>query len=159
MARTRIEGHDVMLFDENGHSFAFGTNSTLSIEAAMNDVSDKDTSIYGTQEPGKITWSITSDHTLDMNEYLNFVEWQQAQTKKKVWYGLRSGYKGSGSFDPTSEVNDGTTDSYRSIDATSYALCGYVFCQSINQTASNGDKANYSVTLAGAGALTKAKFA
>ena len=158
MARTRLEGHDVMVFDEQGHSFAFGTNSSLSIEAAMNSVSDKDSSVYGSQEPGEITWSITSDHTLSLDDYYKFFDAQQNSTKMKVWYGLRSGYKGSYNFDPTSEVNNGT-DGYRNIDTSSYALTGYVFVQSINQTASNGDKANYSVTLTGTGTLSKAKFA
>jgi len=159
MARTRLEGHDVMLFDEQGHSFAFGTNSSLSIETAMNSVSDKDSGAYGTQEPGEITWSVTSDHTLSLDEYYRFFEAQQNSTKMKIWYGLRSGYKdGTSNYDPTSEVNNGT-DSYRMIDTYSYALTGYVFVQSLNQTASNGDKANYTVNFTGTGTLAKAKFA
>jgi len=157
MARTRIEGHDIMLFDDQGKSFAFGTNSTLSIETEMNDVSDKDTSVYGSQEPGRISWNITSDHTFDISTFYSLFEWQQDQSKKMVWYGLRSGYKGSESFDPTSEVNNGT-DGNRQIDTTAYALCGYVYLQSITQTASNGDKANYSITLQGAGPLEKKMF-
>lgn len=158
MARTRLEGHDVMVFDENGNSFAFGTNSSLSIETSMLSISDKDSSAYGTQEPGEITWSITTDHTLDLDDYYKFYDYQQNATKIKVWYGLRSGYKGSGNYDPTSEVNNGT-DGNRSIDTSSYALTGYVYVQSINQTASNGDKANYTVQLQGTGTLSKAKFA
>lgn len=158
MARTRIEGHDIMLFDNQGKSFAFGTNSTLSIETAMNDVSDKDTSIYGSQEPGRITWNISSDHTFEIGTFYDFFDWQQDQDKKMVWYGLRSGYKGSDAFDPTSEVNDGSTDGNRTIDTYSYALCGYVYLQSLSQNASNGDKANYSVTLVGAGPLEKKMF-
>ena len=158
MARTRLEGHDVMLFDNEGKSFAFGTNSSLSIEAAMVDVSDKDTGAYGAQEPGQITWTITSDHTLSLDDYYRFYEAQQNAEKMKVWYGLRTGYKGTDNYDPTSEVNNGT-DGNRTIDATSYALTGYVYVQSITQNASNGDKANYSVTLQGTGSLTKEKFA
>lgn len=159
MARTRLEGHDVMLFDNEGNSFAFGTNSSLSIEAAMVDVSDKDTGAYGAQEPGQITWNITSDHTLSLDDYYRFYEAQQNATKMKVWYGLRTGYKdGTSNYDPTSEVNNGV-DGNRTIDTTSYALTGYVYVQSITQNASNGDKANYSVTLQGTGSLTKEKFA
>lgn len=157
MARTRIEGHDIMLFDETGKSFAFGTNSSLSIETEMNDVSDKDTSVYGSQEPGRINWTITSDHTFDIGTFYSLFDWQQDQTKKYVWYGLRSGYKGSDNEDLTSEVNNGT-DGYRNIDTTSYALCGYVYLQSLTQNASNGDKANYSITLQGAGTLEKKMF-
>ena len=157
MAKTRLEGHDVMLFDASGHSFAFGTNSSLSIEAAMVDVSDKDTGAYGAQEPGQITWSVTSDHTLDLEDYYKFYEAQQNATKMKIWYGLRSGYKGTVNYDPTSEVNNGT-DGYRTIDSTSYALTGYVYVQSIQQTASNGDKANYTVQMQGTSSLTKEKF-
>ena len=159
MARTRLEGHDVMVFDAEGKSFAFGTNSSLSIDAAMVDVSDKDTGAYGAQEPGQITWSVTSDHTLSLDDYYKFFEAQQNATKMKIWYGLRSGYKGdTGSqYDPTSEVNNGV-DGNRTIDTYSYALTGYVYVQNIQQTASNGDKANYTVQLQGTGSLTKAKF-
>ena len=162
MARTRLEGHDMMLFDSEGKSFAFGTNSSLSIEAAMVDVSDKDTGIYGAQEPGQITWSITSDHTLSLDDYYKFYEAQQQATKMKVWYGLRKGYKGGpdqndSTYGMTSQVNDGT-DGNRTIDSTSYALTGYVYVQSITQNASNGDKANYSVTLQGSGRLDKEYF-
>lgn len=160
MARTRIEGHDIMLFDETGKSFAFGTNSTLSIETEMQEVSDKDSSVYGSQEPGRISWNITSDHTFDIGTFYSLFDWQQDQSKKQVWYGLRSGYKGDShvTFDPTSEVNDGT-DGNREIDTYTYALCGYVYLQSLSQTASNGDKANYSITLQGAGPLEKKYFA
>lgn len=162
MARTRIEGHDIMLFDEQGHSFAFGTNSSLSIETAMQAVSDKDSSIYQNQEPSEISWNITSDHTMDMEEYYKFFDYQNSKQKIKVWYGLRKGYKGgpdqnNTTYGMTTEVNNGA-DGYREIEPTSYALCGYVYVQSINQTASNGDRANYSVQLQGTGTLSKVKF-
>lgn len=162
MARTRLEGHDVMLFDNQGHSFAFGTNSSLSIETAMNSVSDKDSSVYSSNEPGEITWNITSDHTLSLDDYYKFFDYQQDKSRIKVWYGLRQGYQGgpdqnSYAYGMTVAVNDGT-DGNRTIDPNSYALCGYVYVQSINQTASNGDKANYTIQLQGDGTLKKLKF-
>ena len=159
MSRVRIEGHDMMLFNDQGKSFAFGTNSSLSIETAMDEISDKDTSVYGTQSPGRITWSISSDHTMDLGTFYTLFDWQQNQNKAKVYYGVRSGFKGdtNTTWDPTSEVNNGT-DGERTIDTYSYCLCGYVYLSSLSTTASDGDRANYSVTLTGAGPLEKVKF-
>lgn len=161
----RIQGHDVMLFDASGHSFAFGTNASLSITTEMRDVSDKDTSRYGYKMPGQMNWTLTSDHTLCWDEYLNWVERQNNQTetnKLKIWYGLRKGYEGGPdqmniSYGMDSEVNNGT-DGYREIDATTYALTGYVFIDSLTQNSSNGDSANYTVNFTGVGNLTKAKY-
>ena len=162
MARTRIQGHDCMVFDADGKSFAFGTNSTLSISTEMQDVSDKDTSKYGAQKPGRMTWNITTEHTLDVDEYMKFVDWQNSAERKKVWYGIRKGYEGGPEQNNTSygmqtEVNNGV-EGNRDIEPTSYALTGYVYCTDIQQTASNGDFANYSVTLTGDGLLSKAYF-
>ena len=157
----RIQGHDVMLFDSTGKSFAFGTNASLSITTEMREVSDKDTSKYGMQSPGRITWTLTSDHTLNWNEFLDWTDKQKNQSdsnKLKIWYGLRSGWEGSASFDPDSEVNNGT-DGNRTIDSTTYALTGYVFIDSLTQNSSNGDYANYTVNFTGAGPLTKEMFA
>lgn len=163
----RIQGHDVMLFDSTGKSFSFGTNATLNITTEMKDVSDKDTSIYGKQAPGKMSWTMTSEHTLCWDEFLNWTERQKNQTstnRLKVYYGLRDGFEGcvagttsSSAFDPDSAVNE-SADGNREINTYTYSLCGYVFIDSLSQTASNGDYANYTVNFTGDGALTKVKF-
>ena len=156
----RIQGHDVMMFDSTGKSFAFGTNASLSITTEMKEVSDKDTSKYGMQSPGKISWTLSSDHTLNWSDFLEWTEKQKNQTdsnKLKIWYGLRSGWEGSASFDPDSEVNNGT-DGNRTIDTYTYALTGYVFIDSITQNSSNGDFANYTVNFTGVGPLNKEYF-
>ena len=164
-SNIRIQGHDVMLFDENGQSFAFGTNASLSITTEMKDVSDKDTSIYGKQAPGKISWTMTSDHTLCWDEFVEWTQRQRLQTdtnRLKVYYGLRKGWQGGPddqdlSYGMYSAVNDGT-DGHRDVDTTAYCLCGYVFIDSLNQTSSNGDYANYTVNFTGDGNLDKVKF-
>lgn len=157
MARTRIEGRDVMLFNNEGKSFAFCTNSALSINTEMQSISDKDTGVYGKQEPGQITWEITSDHTFDTNDFYTMFDWQKEGSRAKVYFGLKSGYKGSASFDPDAQVNNGTDGNWTP-DTTAYSLCGYVYLQSLSVNAASGDKANYSVTLTGDGPLTKVVY-
>jgi hypothetical protein len=156
----RIQGHDVMLFDAEGHSFAFGTNASLSITQEMQDVSDKDTGKAGFKMPGAISWSLSSDHTLNWDEFCNFTyiqKWQSVTNMLKVWYGLRDGWEGGPSFDPSSEVNM-TSDSYRMIDNSKKAFVGYVFIDTITQNSSNGDAANYTVNFTGVGDLSYTTF-
>lgn len=156
----RIQGHDVMLFDAAGKSFAFGTNASLSITQEIQDVADKDTGKAGYKMPGAINWTLSSDHTLNWDEFCNFTYIQKHQSATnllKVWYGLRDGYEGSASFDPDSEVNT-TSDGYRNINTTKNAFCGYVLIDSITQNSSNGDAANYTVNFTGVGGLSYTTF-
>lgn len=164
-SNIRIKGHDVMMFDAEGNSFAFGTNASISINCEIQDIKDKDTSIYGKKAPGNVTWSLSSDHTLSWDE---FIEWQQkAQNQTDanrlfIWYGLRKGYQGGPdetdtTYGKLSYVNDGT-DGHRVIDTNSYSLCGYVFIESLTQNSQDGEYGNYTVQFQGDGNLTKAKF-
>jgi len=161
----RIQGHDVMLFDAAGKSFAFGTNASLNIQQEIITVSDKDCSKAGFKMPGAVNWTMSSDHTLNWDEFLNFTYIQQHQSATnmlKIWYGLREGYEGGPDQDNTtygmnSEVNI-TSDGNREIDSTKNALTGYVLIDTINQTSSNGDSANYTINFTGVGNLSYTTF-
>ena len=46
-ANKIIKGRDLMLFDNDGHSYAYATNHTLTITAETIDVSSKDHGVWG----------------------------------------------------------------------------------------------------------------
>lgn len=50
-----IKGRDLMLFDNNGKSFAFATNHTFTINAETAEISSKDHGIWGGSEVTKFT--------------------------------------------------------------------------------------------------------
>jgi len=162
----RIQGHDVMLFDANGHSFAFGTNASLSITQEMQDVSDKDTGKAGYKMPGAVSWSLSSDHTLNWDDFCKFTyiqKYQSETNKLKIWYGLRKGWEGgpdqgNNTYGMDSSVNANGTDGYREIDSAKNAFTGYVFIDTITQNSSNGDAANYTVNFTGVGELSYTTF-
>ena len=49
-ANKIIKGRDLMLFDNDGHSYAYATNHTLTITAETVDISSKDHGIRGASE-------------------------------------------------------------------------------------------------------------
>ena len=157
MARSRIQGRDLMVFDNQGKSIAFATNCSLSISTEMNEINDKDTGAFGAVEPGKMSWNITTDHIYDTTDFYTMYDWQHAGDKKKIWFGLKSGYKGSGNYNADAEVNNGTDGNWTP-DTVSYMLTGYVYLTDLSVNASATDTANYSCTLQGTGALSKLKY-
>lgn len=61
-ANKIIKGRDLMLFDNDGHSYAYATNHTLTITAETVDISSKDHGIWGASEVSKYSWEITSEN-------------------------------------------------------------------------------------------------
>lgn len=167
MGRKRIQGRDLMVFDENGHSFAFATNCSLTVSTAMNEINDKDTGAWGASEPGKMTWSITTEHIYDVqteaNTYTSFYtmfDWQQDGSQKKIYFGLKKDYKGSSNYNADDTVNDESSAyTYWTPDTSTDLLTGYCFLTDLSVNASATDTANYSCTLQGTGKLTKVKYA
>lgn len=53
-ANKIIKGRDLMLFDNDGHSYAYATNHTLTITAETVDISSKDHGIWGASEVANI---------------------------------------------------------------------------------------------------------
>lgn len=166
MARSRIQGRDLMVFDENGHSFAFATNCSLTVSTAMNEINDKDTGAWGATEPGKMTWNITTEHIYDVQSYASsytsfytMFDWQQDGSKKKIYFGLKKDYKGSAGYDADDCVNDPSSAyTYWTPDTTQTMLTGYCFLTDLSVNASATDTANYSCTLQGSGPLSKVNY-
>lgn len=166
MGRKRVQGRDLMVFDENGQSFAFATNCSLTVSTAMNEINDKDTGAWGASEPGKTTWSITTEHICDVvpdnSSYTSFYtmfDWQKEGSQKKIWFGLKKNYKGSATYDEDASVNDPSSAyTYWTPDLSQDMLTGYCFLTDLSVNASATDTGNYSCTLQGSGPLKKLKF-
>lgn len=157
MARQRIQGNDLMLFDSEGKSLAFATSHTLNMDVEMQDINDKDAGAFGTQLPGKITWSISSDNIYSTDQYDTLSSILLGKEKIKVYFGLKSGYEGSASFDPNAVVNDGTDGNWTP-DSTSYVSYGYVYCNSLAVNAASGDRATFTANFTGVGPIQRATY-
>lgn len=159
MSKQRIQGNDLMLFDKNGHSLAFATSHTLNIDVEMQDINDKDAGAYGKQLPGKINWSISTDNIYSTDEFYNLNNVLTSKEPVKVYFGLKSGYEGSSSFDATAVVNDPSTEAtYWTPDTTTYVSYGYCFCNSLSVNAASGDRATFTAEFQGSGPLSYAMY-
>ena len=158
MSKQRIQGNDLMLFDKDGHSLAFATSHTLNIDVEMQDINDKDAGAYGKQLPGKINWSISTDNIYSTDEFYTLNSTLMSKEPVKVYFGLKSGYEGSASFDPTATVNDPGTATYWTPDTTAYVSYGYCFCNSLSVNAASGDRATFTAEFTGSGPLSYAVY-
>ena len=69
MAQKIIKGNDLMLFDNEGKSYAYATNHTLTINSELADVSSKDHGIWGASEVVKYTWEIQTENLYRETDY------------------------------------------------------------------------------------------
>lgn len=145
MANKIIKGRDLMLFDEQGKSYAWATNHTLTITAETSDISSKDHGIWSAAEVSKYTWEITSENLFTSTEYDKLFDAMLAGTAIKIKFGLK---KEEGS----KNVADGDYSEW-SVGASFYE--GNVIITSLTANANNGENATYSVTLTGSGAIKR----
>lgn len=157
-----IKGEDLMLFDAEGHSIAYATSHSLSISAETIDVNSKDHGIYGASEAGKITWEITSENLFTSGAFDHLFDKMVERKAITVYFGLKEeiGVKSDSQevppeeWDPTKTVADGDYE-YWTKTKKANLYTGKVFITSLNNTANNGEKATFSVTLTGTGKIEK----
>ena len=125
-ANKIIKGRDLMLFDNDGHSYAYATNHTLTITAETVDVSSKDHGVWGASEVSKYSWEITSENLFTSEDYDKLFDSMLASKAITVRFGLKKTY-------------------YE----------GKVIITSLVANANNGENATYSVTLTGTGSIKK----
>lgn len=147
MANKVIKGRDLMLFDDQGKSFAFATSHTLSISAETADISSKDHGIWGGSEVTKFSWEITSENLYTEDNYDDLFDLMLAGEPITVRFGLKS------QNDNSLNVADGDYDNWTSKNAGYYE--GSVVITSLSANANNGENATYSVTFTGAGKITR----
>ena len=146
MAAQIIKGRDLMLFDNQGKSYAYATNHTLSITAETTDISSKDHGSWGANEIAKYSWEITSENLYTTTGYDAMFDAMVAGVAITVRFGLKS------QADNSLTVADGD---YQNWTAGSGYYEGKVFITSLVANANNGENATYSVTLTGSGKITR----
>ena len=147
MANQIIKGNALMLFDKDGHSYAYATNHTLTINTETTDVSSKDHGMWGAVEIAKYSWEITSENLFTEADYEDMYDALIAGTPITVKFGLK------GENDNTKTVADGDYE-YWTVRGTHYTGSAYI--TSLVANANNGENATYSITLTGIGKLNKA---
>jgi hypothetical protein len=90
MANKIIKGRDLMLFNSDGHSYAYTTNHTLTITAETTDVSSKDHGVWGASEVSRYTWEITSENLYTTDEYDSMFDTMLAGNAITVRFGLKT---------------------------------------------------------------------
>ncbi len=161
--QTTVAGKKLMLFDNNGHSFAFGTNHTLSINGETADVSTKDHGIYGYSMVNRITWEITMEHLFpfdasgDDSEFNDLFTHMTSRDVVTVYFGLKDetgSYSGSTSGDGLVQGHGNITED-NWIASGSFLYKGTVIITSLQLNAPDGEESSYSATLTGVGSLVK----
>lgn len=89
-ANKIIKGRDLMLFDNDGHSYAYATNHTLTITAETTDVSSKDHGVWGASEVSKYTWEVTSENLYTTDDYDALFDKMLAGSAIVIRFGLKT---------------------------------------------------------------------
>ena len=138
-----------MLFNEDGHSYAYATNHTFSVTAETTDISSKDHGIWGASEIGRYNWEITSENLYTVDGYDEMFNSMITGEPITVRFGLKQT-----PADPSMNVADGNTAlSYWTSTNTFYE--GKVIISSLVANSNNGENATYSVTFTGSGSVRK----
>lgn len=156
-----LNGSDLMAFVErNGkkQSIAYATSHSLEINADTRDISTKDNGngIWSNSEVGMLNWSVSSENLCCLDDphglgYNDLVEIMIKREPIEIVFALQSSITDyAEKIDKEFEV---PADGWK-YDATNN-YHGKAIITSLSLTAANGEKANYSVSLQGAGALLK----
>lgn len=148
-APTIIQGRDLMLFNTDGHSYAYATNHTFTMTAETSDVTSKDHGKWGASEISRVTWEITSENLYTTSDYDSMFEQMTAGTPIMIRFGLKQAPS-----DPDMVPADGSTAlPYWTSQNTFYQ--GKALITSLVANANNGENATYNITLTGVGKIQK----
>jgi len=149
MANTIIKGRDLMLFDNDGHSYSWATNHTLTLNAEASDISSKDHGIWGASEISRITWEISTENLYSEDTYDELFDTMIAREPITVRFGLKQT-----PTDPDMVPADGNQAlPYWTSTNTFYQ--GKVIITSLVANANNGETATFTATLTGVGSIKK----
>ena len=151
-----INGQDLMVFVKestgNYKSIAFATNHTLDVSMEQIDASTKDNGVgyWSNSEPGMMSWSMTTENLMSDSgengyDYNQLFKLMLERKTVEVCFGLQS----NGTHDINTEYQAPPTG--WTVSEGYYH--GKAFITSLSVTATNGEKATYSATFTGAGAL------
>lgn len=151
MARKEtIKGRDLMLFERTGEeqsytykAFGAALTHTLNITREEVDVSSKDTGEWGDSIPGLLSWEMTANHTMVLEDYDSLVD-RMIKGEKLVL-----------AFAPKSTPGDPGEMPEGGWTVGTGGWEGEVLIASISNSAPHNDKATYDVTFKGKGPLKK----
>lgn len=149
MANNIIKGRDLMLFNNDMHSYAYATNHTFTMTAETSDISSKDHGVWGASEVSRYTWEITSENLYTTEDYDEMFTTMTSGQPITVRFGLKRA-----EADPTLTPADGNTAlPYWTAQDSFYQ--GKAIITSLVANANNGENATYSITLTGVGSIKK----
>ena len=153
-----IKGSDLMIF-KNGKSIAHASSHSLTISPEIAEVSSKDTGLWGMSEVTRINWTLSAEHLYVKSAFEEMFNLAVTTGDKfEVYFGLKSGYKGSESYNANADVNV-SEDGNWAPSTEDTMLHGYVLVSSLSVSASAGENATFSVELQGVGALQLGTYA
>lgn len=139
-----VLGKDLMLF-VGGKSIALATSCKLSISAEMIDTQSKDSGIWTEKDVKKLSWNGSSENTFsadeDINGYDKLLELMLARAPIQILFGIPANADAGELPDAGWTVPTGKHYS------------GSVIITNLELNAPDGDKATFSVTFEGTGAL------
>ena len=148
-APTIIKGRDLMLFNNDGHSYAYATNHTFTMTAETSDITSKDHGVWGASEVSRVTWEITSENLYSTEDYDSMFQTMTAGEPITIRFGLKNTPS-----DPDMTPADGNMAlPYWTSQNTFYQ--GKALITSLVANANNGENATYSITLTGVGKMQK----
>ena len=148
-APTIIKGRDLLLFNSDGHSYAYATNHTMTLTMETADISSKDHGQWGAVEASRLSWEITSENLYTTSDYDTLFAQMTAGTPITVRFGLKNT-----PADPDMCPADGNMAlPYWTSQSTYYS--GKALITSLVANAPNGENASYNITLSGVGSLKK----
>lgn len=150
-AKNIIKGRDLMLFNNDGHAYAYATNHTFSMTAETTDISTKDHGIWGASEVAKYSWEITSENLYTTEDYDAMFDAMIAGTPITIRFGLKATPTGDAASLNPADGNNALP--YWTAGSTYYT--GKVIITSLVANANNGENATYSLTLTGVGGIQK----
>lgn len=149
MANNIIKGRDLMLFDSDGHSYAYATNHTFTLTAETSDISSKDHGAWGASEVSRYTWEITSENLYTEEDYDELFTAMTTGNSITIRFGLKT-TPSDASLTPA----DGSTSLPYWTSQNSFYQ-GKAIITSLVANANNGENATYSITLTGVGSIKK----
>ena len=146
MSTTIIRGDELQLFYD-GNAFAWATSHTLTLTGNTVDIATKDHGSWGASEIGNITWEITSENLYSEDDYDSLFDLMVQKEPIDVVFAKVSNY------DPDGLVRAG--GNVQAWTASTTYRTGKAVISSLTANANTGENATYSLTLTGAGPLTK----
>ena len=151
MAQMEI-GDDIMLFDDKGKSLAFGKSHTLSIGVETQQISHKDSGVYGSKKATKVNWSISAEHMYSEGAYDTLFDKMVALEPITVYFGKKK------SEGDKTVADDPTLTAWSANNPPQSTLrTGQVIITKLDLQAQSGDNATFSVEFEGVGKISQAK--